>query len=275
MYYRPSPPPPAPAAETLLAEWEAQAQPVRTAAYATERAHLLRQFAPMCAVLLNYDADVNVDEEDARNVLRHATSLRMGSAGTSGADRALQAAQQAAAVARAHHLGPEPTGPATMALLCIISHPMAELEMDELTAITEYFQQTLGEQMEIIFGHGLQDGLPTEIWVSLLVAYCPPPPAPVPQFQPAPVETDATTGRDFYFEVAARLFVQRGRATGSLLQHQFSLGYDRTQRLLDALAAAGIITPDPEGHGWRVLVADEATLERVLTGGWGSSGFGS
>lgn len=254
-------------AETLLAEWEARAQPNRPPDYATNRAHLLRQFAPMYAVLLNHEADVNVDEDDARAVLRHASSLRAGSAGTSGPGRALRAAQQAAAAAQALHLGPEPTGPATMALLAIISHPTAELEMDELTLITEYFQNTLGDQQtEVIFGHGLQAGLPTELWVGLLATYCPRPllPAPVCLLQLAPQEIDAATGRDFYFGVAARLFVQRGRVAGSLLQHHFSLSQHRTGRLLAALAAAGIIAPASEGSGWRLVVTDEAGLEGVL-----------
>ena len=264
------------AAETLLAEWEAQAQPVRSPDYPANRAQLLRQFTPMCAVLVNPQSDVNVDEDDVRTVLRHASSLRVGSAGSSGPGRALRAARQAAATALAHHLGPQPAGQATMALLAIISQPAAELEMDELTAITEYFQQTLGnQQLEVIFGHGQQPGLPTELWVGLLATYCPRPllPAPVCLLQLAPLEIDVATGRDFYFEVAARLFVQRGRATGSLLQHHFSLSHHRTARLLDELAAAGIIAPAAERSGWRLLVADEVVLNGVLCGGY--SGFGN
>ncbi|MBT2557506.1 hypothetical protein J7E24_06895 [Hymenobacter sp. ISL-91] len=254
-------------AETLLADWESQAQPSHSPDYPTERARLLRHFTPLCAAFVHYEADVNIEEEDVRTVLRHATSLRVGTIGASGPGRAMWAAQQVAAVAQAHHLGPEPTGPATMALLTILSHPTAELEMDELTGITEYLQQNLGDQqLEVIFGHDVQADLPTEIWVGVLLSYCsrPLPPAPVPLLQPAPPEIDAATGRDFYFDAAARLFVQRRRAAGSLIQRRFGLGYNRTCRLLDKLAAADIITPDPFGSGWRLLVTDKAMLDGLL-----------
>ena len=268
MHYLTTPPTPAPTAKTLLAEWEAHAQPALLPDYPASRARVAEQFATMCAVLIDNDADINVDADDARTVLRRATCLRMGSAGSSGHGRALRAAQQAAAVAQAYHLGPAPDAPATTALLSILSHPAAELEMDELTAITEYLQQTLGNnQMEVIFGHGLQPDLPTELWVGVLVGYGPPLlPQPPRLLQPAPPPTNARTGRDFYFEAAAQLFVQRRRASSSMLQRHFLLGYNRTGRLLDALAAAHIIAPDPEGRGWRLLVADEAALNELLAG---------
>ncbi|SET50232.1 DNA translocase FtsK [Hymenobacter actinosclerus] len=260
--------PPEMPAETLLAEWEAHAQPAQTPDYPANRARVAAQFATLCAVLIDNDADINVDVDDARAVLRHATSLRVGSAGSSGPGRALRAARQAAAEAQAYHLGPAPEAPTATALLSILSHPTAELEMDELTTITEYLQQTLGNhQTEVIFGHGLQAGLPTELWVGVLFGYGPPlPPQPPRLLQPAPPPTNARTGRDFYFEAAAYLFMQRRRASSSLLQRQFLIGYNYATRLLNELAAAHIIAPDPEGRGWRLLVADEAALNELLAG---------
>ena len=78
---------PAALAETLLAEWEAHARPATTAAYVAARAGLLPRLTAFCALLLR-PYDLNVDPEDARSVLRHATAFRLGCAATFGPHRA-------------------------------------------------------------------------------------------------------------------------------------------------------------------------------------------
>lgn len=50
-------------------------------------------------------------------------------------------------------------------LLSIISGDEAELQMDELTTITEYIQQQAGDDAEVIFGHGVDTGLADRIRV--------------------------------------------------------------------------------------------------------------
>ena len=40
-------------------------------------------------------------------------------------------------------------------LLSIISGETAELQMDELTVITNYIQEQAGDRCEVIFGHGV------------------------------------------------------------------------------------------------------------------------
>jgi cell division protein FtsZ len=53
-------------------------------------------------------------------------------------------------------------------LLSIISGEEAELQMDELTTITEYIQQQAGDDAEVIFGHGVDEGLSDKIRVTVI-----------------------------------------------------------------------------------------------------------
>jgi cell division protein FtsZ len=53
-------------------------------------------------------------------------------------------------------------------LLSIISGEEAELQMDELTTITEYIQQQAGDEAEVIFGHGVDSGLGDRIRVTVI-----------------------------------------------------------------------------------------------------------
>jgi cell division protein FtsZ len=53
-------------------------------------------------------------------------------------------------------------------LLSIISGVDAELQMDELTEITEYIQSQAGEEAEMIFGHGVDPDLSDRIRVTVI-----------------------------------------------------------------------------------------------------------
>jgi len=53
-------------------------------------------------------------------------------------------------------------------LLSIISGEEAELQMDELTTITEYIQTQAGDDAEVIFGHGVDSGLADRIRVTVI-----------------------------------------------------------------------------------------------------------
>jgi len=58
-------------------------------------------------------------------------------------------------------------------LLSIISGNTAELDMEELTAITESIQNELGVEAEIIFGHGLNESLGSKIKLGLVASMQP------------------------------------------------------------------------------------------------------
>jgi cell division protein FtsZ len=53
-------------------------------------------------------------------------------------------------------------------LLSIISGVEAELQMDELSEITEYIQEQAGEEAEMIFGHGVDPDLGDRIRVTVI-----------------------------------------------------------------------------------------------------------
>lgn len=108
---------------------------------------------------------VNVDFQDVRTVMLNAGAAVMGSAETSGEDRAIRAAQQALA---SPLLDNKDIMGAKRILLSIISGEEAELQMDELSQITEYIQEQAGDECEVIFGHGVDAALGNCIRVTVI-----------------------------------------------------------------------------------------------------------
>ncbi|MEI9920748.1 MAG: cell division protein FtsZ [Bacteroidota bacterium] len=108
---------------------------------------------------------VNVDFQDVRTVMLNAGAAVMGSAETRGDNRAIKAAQQALA---SPLLDNRDIMGAKKILLSIISGEEAELQMDELTTITEYIQSQAGDEAEVIFGHGVDSNLSDRIRVTVI-----------------------------------------------------------------------------------------------------------
>ena len=108
---------------------------------------------------------VNVDFQDVRTVMLNAGAAVMGSAETSGDNRAIRAAQQALA---SPLLDNKDIMGAKRILLSIISGEEAELQMDELSQITEYIQEQSGDECEVIFGHGVDAALGDCIRVTVI-----------------------------------------------------------------------------------------------------------
>lgn len=70
--------------------------------------------------------------------------------------------------------------------------------------------------------------------------------------------------RDELFEEAARLIVTEQQGSTSLLQRKFSLGYNRSGRIMDQLEAAGIVGPSEGSKPRKVLVMDLLQLDDIL-----------
>ena len=72
------------------------------------------------------------------------------------------------------------------------------------------------------------------------------------------------THLDPMFEDAARLIVQSGSGSTSLIQRKFSIGYNRAGRLMDLMERAGVVG---QAHGSKpreVLIQDEMSLEQLF-----------
>ncbi len=130
-----------------------------------EADNVLTTAAKGIAEIITLSGYVNVDFQDVRTVMRNAGAAVMGSAETSGPDRAIRAAQQAL---NSPLLDNRDIMGAKRILLSIISGDEAELQMDELTMITEYIQGQAGDESEVIFGHGLDSTLGLNIRVTVI-----------------------------------------------------------------------------------------------------------
>ena len=117
------------------------------------------------AEIITVPGYVNVDFEDVRTVMMDSGAAVMGSSTTEGENRARRAAEEAIA---SPLLNNENIHGAQKILLSIISGEEAELQMDELTDITEYIQEVAGTDAEVIFGHGVDPELGESIRVTLI-----------------------------------------------------------------------------------------------------------
>jgi len=127
--------------------------------------NVLTTAAKSIAEIITLAGYVNVDFQDVRTVMLNAGAAVMGSAETRGENRARKAAEGALA---SPLLDNREIMGAKKILLSIISGVEAELQMDELTEITEYIQDQAGDEGEMIFGHGVDPDLGDRIRVTVI-----------------------------------------------------------------------------------------------------------
>lgn len=127
--------------------------------------NVLSTAAKSIAEIITVTSEVNVDFEDVKTVMKDSGAAVMGSATTEGENRALRAAEEALS---SPLLNNTDIHGAQKILLSIMSGDQAELEMDELTEITEYIQEKAGEEAEVIFGHGIDSSLGQSIRVTVI-----------------------------------------------------------------------------------------------------------
>jgi cell division protein FtsZ len=127
--------------------------------------NVLTTAAKGIAEIITVPGYVNVDFEDVKTVMSNSGSAVMGSAITEGENRARRAAEEALA---SPLLNEKDIHGAQKVLLSIISGEEAELQMDELTEITDYITEMAGDEAEVIFGHGIDDDLGQSIRVTVI-----------------------------------------------------------------------------------------------------------
>ena len=127
--------------------------------------NVLTTAAKGIAEIITVPGYVNVDFEDVRTVMSSSGSAVMGSSTTDGENRAKRAAEEALA---SPLLNEKDILGAQKVLLSIISGDEAELQMDELSEITDYISEMAGEEAEVIFGHGIDPDLGESIRVTVI-----------------------------------------------------------------------------------------------------------
>jgi cell division protein FtsZ len=127
--------------------------------------NVLTTAAKGIAEIITVPGYVNVDFEDVRTVMSNAGAAVMGSATAEGENRARRAAEDALS---SPLLNTHEIHGAQKILLSIISGPEAELQMDELTEITDFISSMSGEDAEVIFGHGVDSTLGNSIGVTVI-----------------------------------------------------------------------------------------------------------
>jgi cell division protein FtsZ len=127
--------------------------------------NVLTTAAKSIAEIITVPGYVNVDFEDVKTVMKKAGAAVMGSAQAEGEGRARKAAEMALT---SPLLDYKHIHGAKKILLSIVSGQEAEMEMDELAAITDYIQEKVGEDAEMIFGHGSDKHLKESIRVTVI-----------------------------------------------------------------------------------------------------------
>ncbi len=127
--------------------------------------NVLTTAAKGIAEIITVPGYVNVDFQDVKTVMMNAGAAVMGSATMEGEGRARKAAESALV---SPLLNNREVRGAKKILLSIMSGEAAELQMDELTDITEYIQEMAGDEAEMIFGHGIDPELGDSIRVTVI-----------------------------------------------------------------------------------------------------------
>lgn len=130
-----------------------------------EADNVLTTAAKGIAEIITVSGYVNVDFEDVKTVMKDSGAAVMGSSTVSGDQRAIQAAEEAIS---SPLLNSTDIHGAKKILLSITSGEKAELQMDELSDITNYIQERAGDEAELIFGHGVDPGLDEAINVTVI-----------------------------------------------------------------------------------------------------------
>ncbi|WP_062542446.1 FtsZ/tubulin family protein [Rufibacter tibetensis] len=117
--------------------------------------------------ILEIGSEINVDLFDVRTVLEDAGITLMGTSRSSGPGRASRVIKEAMEF-HCHHS--KKVFGAKWVLLSVVSGEQTELEMEELTEITDFIQRKAGEEAEVIFGLGNDPALEDNIQVTLIAS---------------------------------------------------------------------------------------------------------
>lgn len=116
------------------------------------------------AELISVTGSVNVDFNDVNTVMKDSGVAIMGSAAVDGDDRAIRCVQEAM---NSPLLNDNNIHGAKYVLLNI-TYGDKEVEMNEITEITDYIQDEAGSTADVIWGHGYDPTLGDKLCVTLI-----------------------------------------------------------------------------------------------------------
>jgi len=116
------------------------------------------------AEIITVEGYVNVDFEDVRTVMTNSGVAIMGSAITSGQDRAIKAVTQALA----SPLLNDNNIYGARNILLYISSGSEEVTMDEVSEITDYIQEEAGMDADVIWGNGYDETLGDQLALTII-----------------------------------------------------------------------------------------------------------
>ena len=119
------------------------------------------------AEIITSTGNINVDFEDVNTVMRNAGAAVIGSAIASGENRANRAAEMAI---NSPLLNNHEIYGAKKILLNIVSGEDDEINMNELKNITEYIENSVGNDSKIIFGTSIDQSLGDKIKVTVIAS---------------------------------------------------------------------------------------------------------
>ena len=127
--------------------------------------NILTTAAKSIAEIITVPGYVNVDFQDINTVIKDAGNAVMGRGEASGENRALRAIEAATS---SPLLSSQSIQGAKKILLSVTSSQTDEIQMDELSVITEYVQSKVGDDAEVIFGNVLDNNLEDKIGVTII-----------------------------------------------------------------------------------------------------------
>lgn len=126
--------------------------------------NILATAAKSIAELITVPQEINLDFEDVKTVMRNSGSALMGSGKAEGEGRSLKAAQEAL---NSPLLTIQNAYGAQKVLLSIMSGK-SEIAMEELSEITDFIQDQMGQDALVIFGAGTDETLGDAIRVTII-----------------------------------------------------------------------------------------------------------
>jgi cell division protein FtsZ len=127
--------------------------------------NILTTAAKGIAEIITVTGYINVDFEDVKTVMKNSGTAIMGAGIAEGEDRARMATEMAL---NSPLLNDNDVKGTTDMLLYIATGIDNEIEMDEVSEITDYIKEQTGDQCEVIWGSGQDESLGEKISITLI-----------------------------------------------------------------------------------------------------------